>query len=461
MRRLLALCVLAALLAALLLRPPPAAVVETVAQERLDAALRPADLPISAAETDVVLALTCTLRRDRLEPYGATRPTTPFLRQLAAAGVTFDSHVAQAAWTRPSVGSILTGRYPRVLRLDQTDGDAYAMVLSGAFTTLAESLQSAGYRTIGAVGNPNAKAQFGLAQGFDAYDEPTKTFGAGIRERMPRGDDLVDFVLDEIRATPADQRIFAQVIFVDSHQPVQYRLRHLLLWPRIWTDSRDYRLDAYDAAVRGLDGVLARFFSEVRALRPNSLFVQVADHGEGLSHPTAAHRNGHGGTLYQSVIGIPHIIQHPALPAPGRRVSDNTRNIDVLPSILDLLGVPVSWDLDGESYAAVLRDPDATLGRRLAFTESFAYGGDVRGLLNGQWHYINDVGGERRALYRQDDPDARRDLIDEEPSIAWLMQGRIDAWEAEHDAIAEQYAAETTTIDDDTRRMLETMGYVE
>ncbi|MFT5685439.1 MAG: arylsulfatase A-like enzyme, partial [Myxococcota bacterium] len=390
------LCVLAALLTAVLLWPPRADVVQTVEQARLDAALSPADLPISAEDTDVILALTCTLRRDRLEPYGADRPTTPFLRQLSNAGITFDSHIAQAAWTRPSVGSILTGRYPRVTRLDSTDGDAYAMVLSGAFTTMAESLQSAGYRTIGAVGNPNAKAQFGLAQGFDTYDEPTKTFSAGIRDRMPRGDDLVDFVLDEIRATPADQRIFAQVIFVDSHQPVQYAPRHLMLFPRIWTDLQQYRLDAYDASVRGLDGILARFFTEVRALRPNSLFVQVADHGEGLSHPTTAHKNGHGATLYQSVIGIPHIVQHPALPAPGRRITETTRNIDVLPSILDLLGIPVDWDLDGESYAAALTDPDHILEEQLAYTESFAYGSNIQGLINGRWHFIHDVHTGRR-----------------------------------------------------------------
>ena len=462
MRRVLLFFGVGAILAALLLLwPPPPDAIPTVEPEALEAALAPADLPISAAETDVILAVTCTLRRDRLQAYGNPRPTSPFSARLASSGVVFDSHFAQAPWTRPSIGSILTGRYPRVLRLDNpNEGDQdFTLVMSDAFTTAAEALSAAGYRTIGAVGNPNAKKQFGLGQGFDAYSEPDDTFNATLHDDMPRGDDLVDFVLDEIRATPADQRIFAQLVFVDPHAPEQYAPRYLMLWPRIWTSLDAFRLDTYDASVRNLDGILARLLTEVRAMRPNSLYVQVADHGEGLNHPTPRHTNGHGRTLYQSVIRLPHLWQHPALPA--RRVDTNTRNIDVLPSLLAVLGLSLDWAVDGASYDAVLTDADATLAPRQVFTETFYRQASKRGMVDGQWHVIENRHTGRQELYQKTDTAAADNLIKTHPDIASAMLEQIDAWEVTHQAIAEQNAAQSAELDEATRELLETMGYLE
>ena len=99
------------------LRPVAADRPDTVDWEHAKALITDDGIPLSP-KTNVVLAVVCTLRQDRLGPYGFDQPTTPFLDELAADGVVLNRHYTQAPWTRPSSGSLLTGRWPRALQLD-------------------------------------------------------------------------------------------------------------------------------------------------------------------------------------------------------------------------------------------------------------------------------------------------------------------------------------------------------
>ena len=89
--------------------------VDTVDAERLNELLGRTETAIDVATTNVVLAVVCTLRKDRLEPYGHTKPTSPFLRRLAQDSVLLERHFTQAPWTRPSMGSLFTGIWPRAI----------------------------------------------------------------------------------------------------------------------------------------------------------------------------------------------------------------------------------------------------------------------------------------------------------------------------------------------------------
>ena len=116
-------------------------------------------------ESNVILLVNCTLRADRLESYGYEIPSSPNLKKWSEQGITFDAHISQAPWTRPSLGSIFTGHYPRNLGLDNPqDSASFELTLRDEFLTIAEIFQQEGYYTIGAIGNPNAKAQFGFSQ---------------------------------------------------------------------------------------------------------------------------------------------------------------------------------------------------------------------------------------------------------------------------------------------------------
>lgn len=122
------------------------------------------------------------------------------------------------------------------------------MVLKDEFVTAAEVFLSKGYHIIGAVGNPNAKIRFGLGQGFNHYNEPDKTFKKYVE--LPRGVDLMEDVLSQTKEL--DRPFFAQVVFVDSHLPVQAPLHFQALFR-----GERKRLREYDASVRKLDGHIA------------------------------------------------------------------------------------------------------------------------------------------------------------------------------------------------------------
>ena len=93
-------------------------VVDTVEPQQIDAAFQMEASTPDQTRTNVVLAIVCTFRKDRLEPYGMKLPTSPFLKRLADEGIKLENHIAQAPWTRPSMGSLLTSRWPRALQLD-------------------------------------------------------------------------------------------------------------------------------------------------------------------------------------------------------------------------------------------------------------------------------------------------------------------------------------------------------
>ena len=100
---------------------------------------RRAGRELALGETSVLLIVICNLRRDRLEHYGYDKPTSAIFKTLSSRSVVFYSHVAQASWTRPSLGSILTGHYPRHLALDNPGKmGSLERVLSDDFTTIAE-----------------------------------------------------------------------------------------------------------------------------------------------------------------------------------------------------------------------------------------------------------------------------------------------------------------------------------
>jgi arylsulfatase len=442
-------------------------VVDSVAPEGVRAALAPdAAMPLSAAETDVLLIALCTMRRDRLGFYGHARPTSPFLDDLADAGVVFEHNIAQAPWTRPSMGALYTGRYPRALHLDPDDVDqARGLALGEEHTLLAEALAERGFRTVGVVGNPYLRAKNGFAQGFDAYDEP----GAAFRESrdVPRASQLVDRALELAADVPASERLYLRINTLDTHDPIYAAPRFKRFFERLVPDARGpkrrRRLE-YDAAVRTTDAHLARLVTGLRRTRPNLLVVLAADHGEGLELPDH-HGRGHGNHLYRSTIETPLVFQHPAL-SPAR-VDDLSMNIDVKPTVLDLLGAPATAPVDGRSLAPVLRGEATSTGHAVVFSETFFRATHAETVLDRRWQLVRRFdgpttrGGYRDALYGPADPGARADLAAHEVGEKDRLAAVLDAWSEARARDAGSHRAVDVAVDPATASMLEQLGYAD
>ncbi len=284
------------------------------------------------ASPDVLLVCLDAVRADHLGCYGyRRRPTSPHLDALAARSIRFQDASAAASWTKPSVPSFLTGRWP--LEHGVYEGSARSAerldtdVLPDDALTLAEVFASAGYATAAFVHNAQLKAEHGFAQGFGRYDEGN--FDARELTGRARA-----FIEDQSRERPC----FVYLHLLDAHFPCPVPEEYARMfaadgdvslfrsdsWRSVRDDVNDGRrtlseaerdsLEAlYDGAIRYIDDELGRLF-DVLARRDHDrelVVAVIADHGEEfLEHG----RMGHGHDLYESLLRVPWLLHVPGLP---------------------------------------------------------------------------------------------------------------------------------------------------
>lgn len=446
----------------LVARPVPLDRPDTVDAPSLDAALTPdPTLALSADTTDVLVVAVCTLRRDRMGAYGHDQPTTPFLDALADGGVLFEEHFTQAPWTRPAMGAIFTGRWPRVLKLDNpAEGKSFAAVVDDEHTLLAEALGEHGYTAVGAVANPNLKAMFGFAQGFSDYSEPDGTYKE--RPHIPSSDEVVDDLLSMAAEVPASQRLYARINVLDTHLQRKVKPRYHKLFR-----TGNANLDEYDAALRSIDAELARLYTELRAVRPNLLVVFVADHGEGLYHPEH-HGPEHGNFVYRTTTQTPFIVHHPALPEPGRRIWGRSMNVDVVPTVLELLKLPALDTVDGKSQSDVVLGKSDRAVHTFAYSETFFRRTHKSTVYDGEHQLIREYtrpterGPYSDHLFTAADWQANSDVFTEHTDAAAVLRDALTEWETEQLALSRQAPdARDEDVDANTNQMLRDLGYVD
>ncbi len=355
----------------------------------------------------VVMIIIDTLRADKLGCYGFEEETSPEFDALAAAGVRFERVVAQSSWTRPSVGSMLTSRYPRSLGLYKERDE----VLAERFVTLAEVLRSHGYRTLGVTANPNINSTYNFHQGFDRYLDSNARFGwmraepdkptvgrAGITPARQLFDQVLELAGGDAgamsAATPApggDAPWYVQINVMDVHEHVRKRsltrdeLRHRF---------RRFENRNYLRAVRQASVDAGAFVAEWLALpgMGDTLFILTSDHGEGLDdHPHVADSSEHGTVLYESNLRVPLVLYHPGSGLEPRTVPADVRLLDLMPTLLDYLDLPVPAEAQGVSL-----EPWITGSRRqVSLPEYFVAETQFRrfdkvAVRSRQWKYIEN-----------------------------------------------------------------------
>lgn len=309
-------------------------------------------LESTAVPSTIILAIGCTFRADRTTPYGHTVDTTPYLARLADEGVLFDRMLANAAWTRAGVAALVSGYSPARWGIDDTGRNIHNRALPDDVETLAERLSAAGWATAGATGNPNVNPVFGLPQGFEFYQGTDKLFRDG-QSHVP-GPEMVDRLIEQVQAAEAASPgapVFAQVVFIDAHDPWDLRPLEQLRQGRLPGSSG---ADRYDASLKSLDEAFAELDRRLVEIgRGDRILIVTGDHGEGLRVPEWA-AGGHGFTLYEPQIHIPLIVHGPGVSA-GRRVGGIAQQLDILPTVLGLAGLPADPQLPGTDLGPAIR----------------------------------------------------------------------------------------------------------
>ena len=276
------------------------------------------------APRGMVIITLDTTRADYLPVYGFMDAEMPHLDRLAREGVVFDQATSVAPLTLPAHCSLFTGLFPPRHGV-RDNGDR---PLSPQHTTLAETVRAHGFSTGAFVGSVVLDADRGLAQGFDTYegvvDAQVSQRAPGPPRRRP-GDEVVTDAIRWIEGI-GDSRFFLWAHLYDPHRPYDppepFRSRYT---------------DPYLAEIAFADAQIGRLLEalERRKLLDRTIVVVTADHGESLGDHG---ERDHGIFLYESVLRVPLIIRGPGISP--RRLADVVRLVDVMPTALDLLGVP-------------------------------------------------------------------------------------------------------------------------
>src|SRR5687768_3268795 len=292
-----------------------------------------------------------------LPAYGAQRTDTPAIDTLAADAVVFDRAYAHSPQILPAHASILSGQLP----LEHGVRSDAGFALDRSVSTLAEMLRSRGFSTGGAVSSFLLRPASGVAQGFTFFDS----------ELPPSQPDV----------SPALVRDGAQTIDAAER------------WVRIQDDRRFFlfvQVDQQDA-----DAAVTRLSSLLKARRfyDDATIVLVGDRGDAAS----------GLTLDDATLRIPLIVKQPDGEGAGRRVATTVQQIDLVPTILDLVRAPVPGELRGRSLRAVLDDAETSVPDQPVYSESLAaryrFGGDpVYALTNSAYRYVRGVEEELTPL---------------------------------------------------------------
>ncbi|MEX0878659.1 MAG: sulfatase [Thermoanaerobaculia bacterium] len=300
-----------------------------------------------------------SVRADHCSFNGYARATTPNLDAVAARGVRFSRTIAQAPYTLPSYASMLTSRYVSELAVqEQRDEKDRSKVLgvapgpSASDVLLPEALGGAGYKTAAFVQSWVSRP-FGFDQGWDLFRHAQET----LKQKMPR---VLEWI-EQNRGGP----FFAFLYTTDTHYPFLHAHERKNLYGT-FQGSFDFTLETvqgvregklhpsaedianamamYDEGLHATDADLKPLFDylEHSGLSERTILVFNADHGEEfLEHGVISH----GQTYYDEVIRTPLVIAAPRVPRPGRAVTGLAQNIDIAPTLLDMVGVerPRGW----------------------------------------------------------------------------------------------------------------------
>jgi arylsulfatase A-like enzyme len=424
--------------------------------------------PPAPAETvegprTVVVVIGCTLRADRMGAYGNPRDTTPYFDALAAQGALFEQTLANAPWTRPAIASLLTGRYPLSLGIDdERDKVNTNRGLHPDAVTLAERFSTAGWKTVGGTANPNANAVFNMTQGFDGYHE-----GSGLwREEMTKvpGVTLTNEVLKLAEEYPEDD-LYIQIVVIDTHKPLPNGTSFPIQFG-LETAMNPGALGRYDAALGYFDDTLVQLDEGLaKQGRDGRTLVVIGDHGEGLHTPEWALKS-HGRRLYDANIHVPWLITGPGI-AEGHRVTGLSEGVDLVPTLAELYGLETG-DVHGDSRAPQVRGELAETQETAVFSETFYATEHHARYTTPEWTFIRnfsttDRGGPDRGDY---EIYAAKDGEQAVPLVAKDAKEAMRALELEMEALRTVVGAnplvwEGEALTDDLEAQLKGLGYVE
>lgn len=478
---------------------------------------RPAGLPATAEQPNIVLITVDTLRADHLGIYGYDPAISPNIDALAQRGVYFRQAIAQSSWTLPSVASMITSMYPTELDIYAHRGFRQQVYLDPLRTTLAEALQSGGYRTQAYLTNAWLTVENAFDQGFDnlvgirppepfdldpMLQRPLLELAAGhsplLREllegshallfdhRLTTGDErryVSDYGLDFLREH-RNERFFLWLYYMEPHttyapsQPFPSppagiseaalaRLQGVDFWELVDVGRNAVALEEmpalvslYDGEIHDVDAWIGALVAELDrlGLGERTLIVLHSDHGEEfLDHQGY----GHGTTMYDELVRVPLIMAGPGVVGQGRAIESPVALLDLMPTLLEAGGVAPPAEARGRSLWPLLRGE--TMAEAPIYSEMVhTTPADRKAVRYQGWKLIYSFVDDRVELYDlQVDPREQTNLAEQEPARAEEYVRLLRRWLAQAVQVEESLprSQPPTGVDERVRSMLREGGY--
>ena len=421
---------------------------------------------VAAPPTNVILITLDTTRADRMGFLGSKLGLTPNLDALAKQSVVFTRAYAQVPLTTASHASILTGTYPQFNQVND-----FGVALAEDLPYAPYIFRGNGYHTAAFVGSlvldPETRSAPGFERGFDTYD-------AGFHRRRTgedryqaierRGAEVVAHALTWLNAHQKGP-YFIWIHLYDAHDPYDppepYKTR--------------FASAPYNGEIAYEDFAVGKLLAQLRArgLYDCALIAVMADHGEALGEHG---ESTHGMFLYDETIHVPLLFKLPHEKSAGRQIDSRTGLVDVMPTILQTVGIAIPKEMQGESLLQVIgssaKPPIAGADRKAApvvasdvhdraiYSESdyphrtFGWS-PLHSLRTGKYLFIE---APTKELYDQGaDPKSEHNLASNSAAVADILNSQLDAFRQKTSTSKE---APKVVADPGLQERLNALGYV-
>ena len=387
-----------------------------------------------------------TVRADYLQLYNPNGAPTPNLVHLAKNGFLFTDAISQVPFTLPSHSTMLTGTYPMKHLVQENVGAK----LGDDAVTLAEVLKSSGYQTAGFIGALVLESGTGIEQGFDTFDDvfvrENKIMDDRSGIQKDAGSVKRSFLrwLDHKNTAP----FFSFVHFYDPHAPYDP--------PPAFAPAVREPEALYRGELQYVDAVIGEIFDELtkRNLLSQTIVVITGDHGEMFGEHG---ESGHGFFIYQESLHVPLLF---LLPDHKAGKSDTVVElVDLMPTILDLLGIAVPETIQGKSVAAVFKG--LKVSDEIAYSESLTamqhFGAEpLRSIQDHRFKYIDSLKPELYDLSKDDGE--MNNIALQEKQIASRMKSSLQAIVSKYNAAADK--RQVRTLSPEQQEQLAALGYI-
>lgn len=407
--------------------------------------------PLDVSELNILFFTLDTTRADHLGCYGYHRAETPNIDRLAETGIMFKNATCQIPLTLPSHSSIFTGTYPFYHGVRDNGG----FYLEPDRTTLAEVLKMHGMATSAFVGAFVVDSRWGLDQGIDYYFDNfdfAKYKRISLDSVQREGGEVIEAFFEWFEKN-YQKKFFSWIHLYDPHTPYEppepYKTRF-----------SKWNWGLYDGEIAYVDELIGKVLDKLieKDVLEKTLIVIVGDHGESLGQHK---ENAHGFFIYNAATSVPLIIHFPSQNLKAKKVDARVETVDIMPTLLQILGLPLPGEVQGKSLLPLILDRNSKQ-ERFAYSESYYpryhYGwSELKSLQNSRYKYIQ---APRPELYDiLNDPNELTNIYRQEIRIGKQFEEKLNN-------LLEKMSAEgieekgPQKLDEEAMEKLMALGYV-